>query len=117
MLLYTQNLLLLLVDVIERDVDFLRLGVEPRGVTLGEGAADRVLTAQPHRELLGEKTAEGQELGQAPVHLLAVGDGLELSRESSLDLAVEAEALGNRGEGARHLHEILMGDSGVHRLV
>ncbi len=72
-------------DVVERDVDLLGLGVEPGGVAVGEGAADAVLAAETDRGSLEQQGAEGQQLGERPVH-----------RALALDRLADAPAVGER---------------------
>ena len=59
------------------------LGVPPDQVALGEGAAGAVLAAQAHGNAVHEEGAEGQGLGECPVHRPVLLPGARSSRPGS----------------------------------
>src|SRR6185436_8822515 len=85
-------------DVIEWDVLALVGLVDQHRMALREGAATRILAAQPHRRAFGKQRAPGQRLAGRPVDVLAGVDGLALLLELAPDLAIEVEALGRFAE-------------------
>ena len=100
-------------DVVERDIDLLVLGVEPRRVAVGEGASHAVLAAETNRSSLNQQGAEGQQLAKRPVDRAPLLDGLQLLRQSPADLAVELKTVGHGGQCGGDLEQLLVGRPGV----
>ena len=85
------------VDVAERAVLGLGVGVDEHAVALAERAPARVLAGEPHRRALERQRAERERLGERPVDLVGVevgGAGLE----DPLELRVDVEVVGRRDE-------------------
>ncbi len=99
-------------EVAEREVDLLGRLVDDAGVALHEGAAHAVLAGEPHRIALVQQGGEGQVLGGGPVQALALLDGLAPVGDHPVDGLVHRQPLGERGDLAAEVEQLLPGDAG-----
>jgi hypothetical protein len=101
-------------DVAQRHVLVVVLDVDQHRVALVEGAAPAVLPGQAHRDALLEERGEGDRLGHAVVERALALPHLGALLQQLLDLLVDVEALGRRGEGAGQRGDLLGRKAGRH---
>ena len=101
--------------VVERDVGLAAGEVAEDGVTLGKGAAARVLAAEADGDAVQEQRADSEQLSVGVADLAGLGQvsaGLELG----LELGVDVEAFGHATHGGADVGQRRDRHAGVHRL-
>ena len=83
---------------------------------VAERAASDVLPGEAHRDVLGQKCAEGQRLGHAPVERPFALDHLAALLDQALNLRIERELIRFGCQRHAHFAKPLEGDCGVSRI-
>ena len=82
-------------------------------MTLGEGAAHRILAGQANGEVLVQQGGEGQALGGGPVQALAAVDGFASAVDDPLQRLVHVDVVGNGRQAVAQVLQLGQGYGGV----